>query len=79
MLRHLAPAPDVPPPQVPALRGVRQLALGGTHSLALLDGGQLMAWGANQNGLLGLGSKKSEMNARSPTLVPGVSCEQVRL
>lgn len=31
------------------------------------------------NGLLGFDSKKSEMNARPPPLVPGVSCEQVRV
>ena len=60
---------------MPGLHGVRQLALGGTHSLAVLEGGQLLAWGANQNGLLGLGSE-AEMNARLPTPVPGVSCEQ---
>ena len=61
---------------MPGLQRVRQLALGGTHSLALLEGGQTLAWGANQNGLLGLGGK-TEINARRPTLLPGISCEMV--
>jgi len=54
-----------------------QLALGGTHSLALLDDSRrVAAWGVNQNGVLGLGSK-ADMNVRSPTFIPGVFCEQV--
>jgi hypothetical protein len=42
--------------QVPGLHGIAQLACGGLHSLALRHSGDVLAWGANQNGVLGLGA-----------------------
>lgn len=74
---YLIPVPHVPCIlQIPALRDVKELALGGTHSMAVLNSGQLLVWGVNQNGLLGLGNK-GDMHVRLPTLIKGLSCEQV--
>ena len=42
----------------------------------LADSRRVAVWGVNQNGLLGLGSK-ANMNVRTPTLIPGVFCDQV--
>lgn len=44
--------------------------------MAVLNSGQLLVWGVNQNGLLGLGNK-GDMHVRLPTLIKGLSCEQV--
>lgn len=41
------------PVQVPGLTGVRQVASGGAHNLALLEDGTVMAWGDNEDGQLG--------------------------
>jgi alpha-tubulin suppressor-like RCC1 family protein len=53
------------PVAVAGLRGVRALAGGTHHSLALLDDGTVMAWGANNQGQLGDGNTES-----SPVPVP---------
>nr|XP_006818715.1 PREDICTED: probable E3 ubiquitin-protein ligase HERC4-like [Saccoglossus kowalevskii] len=45
---------------------VVQVACGSSHSLALTTNGQIYAWGANDHGQLGLGSKES---MSKPTLV----------
>ncbi len=66
------------PLQVPKLHGIEQLALGGSHSLAVRHTGQLLAWGSNQNGVLGLGRGNSS-DAATPTLVPKIFCDQVGL
>ncbi len=63
--------------QVAGLHGVAGIALGGAHTLALRQTDDLLAWGANQNGVLGLGVAVSQ-DARIPTRVPKLSCSQVR-
>ena len=44
------------PAQVGTLAGVTAIASGGRHNLALLAGGTVMAWGANESGQLGDGT-----------------------
>jgi alpha-tubulin suppressor-like RCC1 family protein len=38
---------------VPGLSGVTQVAVGGTHDRALLEGGEVQCWGINAHGELG--------------------------
>ncbi|MEY2625942.1 MAG: hypothetical protein RL412_1717 [Pseudomonadota bacterium] len=40
---------------LPSGRTARQIAAGGSHALALLDNGDVYAWGGNDSGQLGLG------------------------
>lgn len=49
------------------LGGVQELALGGSSALALALTGQLLVWGSNDNGALGLGF---DGPANPPTPVP---------
>ncbi len=42
------------PTQVPGLTGVRQIASGGTRDFALLENGEVMAWGDDRGGDLGV-------------------------
>lgn len=58
------------------VHGVTGLALGGAHTLALRQTDDLLAWGANQNGVLGLGIGTSQ-DARTPMKVPKLTCSQV--
>jgi len=44
------------PVSVSGLAGVTQIAAGGNHSMALLDGGTVTTWGENRRGELGDGS-----------------------
>ena len=44
------------PVTVPGLTGIRSVASGGRHSLAILPGGGLVAWGSNNAGELGIGT-----------------------
>lgn len=60
------------------LHGVTDLAMGGAHTLGLRQTDDLVAWGANQNGVLGLGIGVSQ-DARVATKVPKLSCSQVKL
>lgn len=60
------------PTQVPGLTHVVQLAAGASSSYALLDDGAILAFGANDQGQLGLGTADSDAHA-TPTHVPGVS------
>ena len=62
--------------QVEGLAGVRDLALGGLHALAVRAGGRIAAWGANQNGALGLPSG-APADLGQPTLLEDLRCEQV--
>ncbi|KAL3157516.1 hypothetical protein ABBQ32_011978 [Trebouxia sp. C0010 RCD-2024] len=64
------------PQQVADVHGVTRLALGGAHTIALRQTDDLLAWGANQNGVLGLGIGVSQ-DARTPVKVPKLSCSQV--
>ncbi|HQY47701.1 MAG TPA: FG-GAP-like repeat-containing protein, partial [Usitatibacteraceae bacterium] len=50
--------------------GVKAIAAGGRHSLALRDDGTVLAWGANEAGQVGDGTTAQR---RSPTLVTGLA------
>jgi alpha-tubulin suppressor-like RCC1 family protein len=58
------------PVAVSGLSGVAAIAGGFNHSLALLEGGTLMAWGSNSHGQLGNGTTK---NSNVPVPVSGLS------
>jgi alpha-tubulin suppressor-like RCC1 family protein len=58
------------PVQVSGLTGVRELALGASHSCARLTGGAVKCWGSNDSGQLGTGNTDS---SEVPVLVPGLS------
>jgi alpha-tubulin suppressor-like RCC1 family protein len=61
--------PFLLPTPVPSLRPYRisKFALGSSHSMALTQDGQLLSWGYNSDGALGLGHKEP---CSLPTLVP---------
>ena len=59
------------PVPVEGLSEVRALAAGGDFSLALLDNGTVMAWGADGQGELGIGSSETARDA--PVEVSGLS------
>ena len=46
------------PTEVPGLTGVKQIAAGGTRDYALLADGEVMAWGEDRNGELGVEEKR---------------------
>jgi len=48
------------PTQVPGLDNVRQIVAGGTRDYALLENGEVMAWGSDQKGQLGVEEGPSE-------------------
>jgi alpha-tubulin suppressor-like RCC1 family protein len=58
------------PVAVKGLTGVKAIAAGGSHSLALLSNGTVMAWGANESGQLGTGTVKA---STAPVAVKGLS------
>jgi alpha-tubulin suppressor-like RCC1 family protein len=58
------------PTRVPGLTGVKAIAAGGDHSLALTESGEVYAWGGNSYGQLGLGDGKDRL---TPTKVPGLT------
>jgi alpha-tubulin suppressor-like RCC1 family protein len=58
------------PVAVEGLKGVKALAAGANHSLALLGNGTVMAWGGNGSGQLGNGST---VESDVPVRVPGIS------
>jgi alpha-tubulin suppressor-like RCC1 family protein len=58
------------PMQVPGLSGVRDVAGGLYHSLAVLQDGTVWSWGSNQEGQLGNGTFT---NSGHPAPVPGLS------
>jgi alpha-tubulin suppressor-like RCC1 family protein len=55
-----APAFTTTPTRVPALGRVRQLAAGGNFTVAVGVDGQMVSWGANGNGELGLGNSNDK-------------------
>jgi alpha-tubulin suppressor-like RCC1 family protein len=57
------------PAVVPGLSGVTAIAAGGHHSLALLSGGSVLAWGYNPDGQLG---NASNINSPVPVAVKGI-------
>ncbi|WP_160146991.1 RCC1 domain-containing protein [Thermomonospora echinospora] len=62
------PRPVRGPNGAPKLTGVRQISLGGRHALARLANGTVVAWGANNAGQLGDGTRR---NHAAPTTVAG--------
>src|SRR5882757_2939733 len=58
------------PVAVSELSGITAVSAGGSHSLALLENGTVMAWGANSAGQLGDGT---ENDSSVPVAVSGVS------
>jgi alpha-tubulin suppressor-like RCC1 family protein len=61
---------NLTPVQVSGLRGVRSVAAGHHHSVALKSNGTVWAWGQNDNGQLGNGTTTA---ALTPVQVPGMS------
>jgi len=59
------------PVAVSGLSGVTAVSAGGLHSLALLGGGTVMAWGDNESGQLGNG--RNETVSSVPVAVSGLS------
>ena len=57
------------PVRVAALEGITQIAVAGTHSLALTRHGQVMAWGTNRSGELGVGTR---VTGWTPVMVAGL-------
>ena len=58
------------PVEAEGLSGVRSIAAGRTHDLALLAGGTVMAWGNDSEGELGNGAIEPQLD--KPTLVSGL-------
>jgi alpha-tubulin suppressor-like RCC1 family protein len=52
--------PRYEPAEVPSLSNVKQIAAGGNRDYALLNGGEVLAWGANERGELGVEWPSSE-------------------
>jgi alpha-tubulin suppressor-like RCC1 family protein len=59
------------PVVVEALSGVKQIAAGHTHALALLGDGTVMAWGEGDEGELGNGTMP--LRADTPVAIPGLA------
>ncbi len=53
----LRPLRAIGPTRVPGVQGITQLAVDGSHNLALRADGHVMAWGSNRNGELGNGTR----------------------
>jgi alpha-tubulin suppressor-like RCC1 family protein len=53
----LRPLRAIGPVRVPGLEGITQIAVDGSHNLALRSDGHVMAWGSNGGGELGLGTR----------------------
>ncbi|EDO31645.1 predicted protein, partial [Nematostella vectensis] len=64
------------PREVKCLRGVKQLACGAEHSIAISGDGQVRTWGWNEHGMCGTGD---ESNVLSPVLVSAVQRSLVML
>lgn len=64
------------PQQIEGIQSAVALALGGRHLLVQWHGGRVASFGANENGVLGIGSDNVS-TALTPTLLPKVSFQQV--
>jgi alpha-tubulin suppressor-like RCC1 family protein len=66
------------PVSVPALTGVSQIAVGSWHGLALMPAGNVLSWGDNGSGQLGInsacnGGVESCTGSATPTAVGGLT------
>ncbi|HEY2490597.1 MAG TPA: chromosome condensation regulator RCC1 [Streptosporangiaceae bacterium] len=61
------------PGRVSGLSGVRAVAAGGRHELAVLSGGTVVAWGDDTFGQLGNGIASANGDTEVPAAVPGLS------
>ena len=61
------------PGRVSGLSGVRAVAAGGRHELAVLSGGTVLAWGDDTFGQLGNGIASANGDTEVPAAVPGLS------
>jgi alpha-tubulin suppressor-like RCC1 family protein len=61
------------PVLVSNLSGVKAIAAGGFHSLALLEGGRVRSWGYNSAGQLGNDAHGSGANSSTPVAVKGLA------
>ncbi|KAJ3675221.1 hypothetical protein LUZ60_004263 [Juncus effusus] len=71
---------DVFTPQpVKALQGlrIRQIACGDSHCLAVTVDGQVLSWGRNQNGQLGLGTAEDSLLPQNIQAFEGISVKMV--
>jgi alpha-tubulin suppressor-like RCC1 family protein len=57
------------PVQVTGLENIIQIAVGGTHNLALTRDGRIMSWGTNRSGELGVGTR---VTGWTPVMVTGL-------
>lgn len=71
---NIGPSPE----RIPSLSGVRELAAGANsyHVCARKDDATVWCWGSNQSGTIGDGTTQ---NRPSPTQVPGLSSQSVRV
>lgn len=53
----LRPLRAIGPTRVPGVEGITQIAVDGSHNLALRSDGRVMSWGSNRNGELGVGTR----------------------
>ena len=53
------------PTKIPGLTGVKQIAAGGKRDYALLSDGEVMAWGEDRNGDLGVEERAPKKNSAS--------------
>ena len=58
------------PTQVPGLSGVKQIAAGGTRDYALLSNGEVMAWGDDEKGQLGVEESPPKKNSATAKRTP---------
>ena len=69
-LGDFSEASRITPATIPGLTGVKQLAAGVFHTLALMNDGTVKSWGDNSCGQLGMGSTT---NISTPTNIPGLT------
>uniref|UniRef100_A0A061R106 Ultraviolet-b receptor uvr8-like n=1 Tax=Tetraselmis sp. GSL018 TaxID=582737 RepID=A0A061R106_9CHLO len=63
------------PREVEGLHDVAEVAFGGLHAVAVKRGGQVLAWGGNEHGCLGIG--QAGRAEREPSLLPKVAAASV--
>ena len=65
------------PVVIPTLNGVKSVAAGKEHALALTADGKVYAWGNNRFGQLGTGNADTVLEAASPVLISALSDKKV--